>query len=312
MHKNLSFKAALRITLFAVLTHSSFNTANAYTNTSASDTAYYFNERGKLLYVNTNAGNRVSYVIKTRKVYNEVFHDIPAQDTTVAVSELYSTATVISIPRHVSKKVQKLIRKGMINDPLVTENVIQVLDKSILRRMYDNIQARCNSSESKKFKEHGGVLLPDGTITCITGDISDPRWFAGASLYIKQQEQQALVYYHSHPIGCVQKNSDGSGEAVEPVNPNRLSFSSNKQTEWICYIQGPSKQDQDAVGNRVGYVFGMSGGSALIYIYDREGVKATLPVSFLKKVQKFESREVRKIETYTAGTFPALPLPYLF
>lgn len=311
MHINLSIKAALRITLFAVLTHCSFITANAYTNTNASDTAYYFNERGKLLYVHPNASKRVSYVIKTRKEYHQVFHDIPAQDTTVAVSELYSTATVISIPRHVSKKVERLIRKGMINDPLVTENVIQVLDKSILRRMYDNIQARCNSSESKWFKEHGGVLLPDGTITCITGDISDPRWFAGASLYIKQQEK-ALVYYHSHPIGCVQKSSDGSVAQVEPVNPNRLSFSSNKQTEWICYIQGPSKQDQEAVGNGVGYVFGMSGGSALIYIYDKEGVKATLPVSFLKKVRKSESREVRKIETYTAGNFPATGLPYLF
>jgi len=311
MHKNLSFKVALRITLFAVLTHSSFNTANAYTNSTASDTAFYFNERGKLLYVQTDANKRVSYVIKTRKEYNQVFHDIPPQDTTVAVSELYSTATVISISRHVSKKIEKLIRKGMIHDPLVTENIIEVLDKSILRRMYDNIQARCNSSESKKFKEHGGVLLPDGTITCITGDISDPRWFAGASLYIKQQER-ALVYYHSHPIGCVQKNSDDSGEAVEPVNPNRLSFSSNKQTAWICYIQGPSKQDQDAVGNGVGYVFGMSGGSALIYIYDKEGVKATLPVSFLKKVRKSESQEVRKIETYTAGMFPATGLPRLF
>jgi hypothetical protein len=308
MNINLSYKAALRIALFAVLTHFFFNKAIAYSNTTASDTAYYFNERGKLLYVNPYAGKRASYVIKTRKEYHQVFHDIPAHDTTVAVSELYSTATVISIQRHVARKVEKLIRKGMIDDPLVTENIIPLLDKSILRRMYDNIQARCNSSESKKFKEHGGVLLPDGTITCITGEISDPRWFAGASLYIKQQEQ-ALVYYHNHPCGCVQKNSDGSEEAVEPVNPNRVSFSSNKQTEWICYIQGPSKQDQEAVGKGIGYVFGMSGNSALIYIYDREGVKATLPVSFLKKVR---IEEVRKIETYTAGNFSAIGMPYLF
>lgn len=307
MHINLSLKAALRIALFAVLTHSFFSTANACTNSNASDTAFYFNERGKLLYVHANSGKRISYVIKTRKEYNQVFHDIPGHDTTVAASELYSTATVISISRPVARKVQKLVKKGMVNDPLVTGNVIEVLDKSILRRMYDNIQAKCNSSESKKFKEHGGVLLPDGTITCITGDISDPRWFAGASLYIKQQ-RPALVYYHSHPIGCVQKNSDGSVEPAEPVNPNHISFSSNKQTEWICYIQGPSKQDQDAVGNGVGYVFGMSGGSALIYIYDREGVKATLPVAFLKKVRK----PVNRIETYTAGMFPALQLPYLF
>jgi hypothetical protein len=158
-----------------------------------------------------------------------------------------------------------------------------VVDKAILRKMYDNIQARCsNSDDDRNYKEHGGVLLPDGTITCITGDISDPRTFAGAALLIKEK---ALVVYHSHPGGYVQR-SGGSYASYEEPNPNKVFFSKNMQSEFIWYIQGPSRQDQEAIGKGTGYVFGMSRNSGLIYIYDREGVKATLPVSFVKKMVK--------------------------
>lgn len=306
MKKFLSLKPAVT-TLFLTATLSVlfFNAAIAFE--LKSDTAYYYNERGKLLWLNTHATKQESFVIKTRKKFAQIFHELK-DDTSVTISSFYAAAAVANISRRTSKKTERLIQKGLLNDPLVTQNIIPVLDKTILRRMYDNIQSRCNSSGSKEFKEHGGVLLPDGTITCITGDISDPRWFAGATLFIKQQ---ALVYYHSHPCGCVEKNSHEPHTSVAERNPNRVSFSSANTTEWICYIQGPSKQDQEAVGNGVGYVFGMNGNSALIYIYDREGVKATLPISFVKKVRKPGSQKDRKIETYTAGR-PGIQLPYLF
>jgi hypothetical protein len=61
----------------------------------------------------------------------------------------------------------------------------------------------------------------------------------------------------------------------------------------------------------MGYVFGMKTGG-LIYIYDKEGVKATLPVAFVKRMQKTRGRHIRKVDTYFAGMVPALPLPYLF
>lgn len=259
-------------------------------------TAYYYNERGELLFTNDRAINATSYIIKTKKQFHEIFHEI-AQNDTASFSISYNPATVLSISRSTARRVEKLIRKGDINNPLVTENIIEMLDKSILRRMYDNIQLRCNNSDSKNFKEHGGVLLPDGTITCITGDLSDPRLFAGATLYI---QQQALVYYHSHPCGCVEQSSNDSYGSVAERNPDKLLFAGSNTTQLICYIQGPSKQDQDAVGNGTGYVFGMNATSGLIYIYDREGVKATLPVSFVKKVRKSESPKDRKIETYIA------------
>ncbi|HEY8897274.1 MAG TPA: hypothetical protein VIM79_20765, partial [Niastella sp.] len=77
------------------------------------DTAYYYNERGKLLWRNVNAIKRVSYVIKTKKTYNQVFNDIPAGDSTVQLSEAYNTAEVQSISRTTARKVQRLLKRGL-------------------------------------------------------------------------------------------------------------------------------------------------------------------------------------------------------
>jgi hypothetical protein len=304
MKKIFSFLTTIAV-LFVVY-FVSFNDAMA--DETPADTAFYYNEHGTLLWQNPNAAKRESFVIKTSKSFNDIFDDIAQHDTT-GISASYSPATVIHISRHTSKKVERLIRRGLVDDPLVTENILPVVDKTILCKMYNNIQARCaNSDDDRNYKEHGGVLLPDGTVTCITGDISDPRTFAGAALLIKEK---ALVVYHSHPGGYVERNS-GSYASYEEPNPNKVFFSGNTQREFIWYIQGPSRQDQEAIGKGTGYVFGMSSHSGLIYIYDSEGVKATLPVSFVKKAMKVRRSEVRKIDTYTAGFFSNIRLPYLF
>ena len=304
MKKILSFLTTIAVLFFVYFI--SFNYAMA--DELPADTAFYYNEHGTLLWQNPNAAKRESFVIRTRKSFDDIFDDLPQHDTT-GVSGSYSPATVVHISRRTSKKVERLIRRGQVDDPLVKENILPVVDRAILCKMYDNIQARCSgSNDDGNYKEHGGVLLPDGTITCISGDISDPRTFAGAALLIKEK---ALVVYHSHPGGSIEKHSSGSYASFEEPNPNKVFFSKSSQTEFIWYVQGPSKQDQEAIGKGTGYVFGMSSNSGLIYIYDSEGVKATLPISFVKKkIRKPESREVRKIDTYTASVFSKMRLPY--
>ena len=308
MKKIFSFLTTITVLFFICFV--SFNYAMA--DEIPADTAFYFNEHGALLWQNPDVARRESFVIRTSKSFDDIFNDVPQRDTPAAGNS-YSPATVIHISRQTAKKVERLIRRGQIDDPLVKENILPVVDKEILRKMYDNIQARCSGSDNEgNYKEHGGVLLPDGTITCISGDISDPRTFAGAALIIKDK---ALVVYHSHPGGSVEKHS-GSYASFEEPNPNKVFFSKSSQTEFIWYVQGPSKQDQEAIGKGTGYVFGMSSSSGLIYIYDSEGVKATLPISFVKKktvkARKSESREVRKVDTYTAGLFSNIQLPSLF
>jgi hypothetical protein len=265
------------------------------------DTAYYYNERGKLLYRDVHATSKGSYVIKTRQSVSQIFHDVPFDDSTAQVSADYNPATVKGIAPATARQVARRLRHGRVDDQLVVDNIIPILDKRIIRRMYDNIRLKCTTTDAHRYKEHGGVVFPDGTVTCTTGDVSDPRWFAGAALLIKEK---ALVYYHSHPDGELEQSQNR--EAMHVHNPNRLSFSQTSYTQLISYVQGPSRQDQDAVGDGKGYVFGMKAGGR-IYIYDKEGVKATLPMAFVKKMRKASGHRIKKVDTYFAGMLSALP-----
>jgi hypothetical protein len=265
------------------------------------DTVYYYNERGKLLYRDVHAANKGSYVIRTKQSFNQIFNDVPFDDSTAQVSADYNPAAVKGITPATARQVARRLRHGRIDDQLVVENIIPVLDKRIIRRMYDKIRLKCTTTDAHRYKEHGGVVFPDGTVTCTTGDLSDPRWFAGAALLIKEK---ALVYYHSHPDGELEQYQNR--DAMHVHNPNRLSFSQTSYTQLISYVQGPSRQDQDAVGDGVGYVFGMKAGG-LIYIYDKEGVKATLPMAFVKKMRKSPGHRIKKVDTYFAGMLSALP-----
>jgi hypothetical protein len=164
-----------------------------------------------------------------------------------------------------------------------------------MRRMYDNIISRCASGNTHQ--EHGGVVFPDGTVTCITGDLSNAQWLQGATLYIKEK---ALIYYHSHPDAYIEQRSVNN--LADAHNPNQVRFSQTSEVRTISYVQGPSRQDQESVGEGTGYVFGIKA-NGLIYIYDKAGVKATLPVAFVKNRYKASGKKIKKktMETYFAG-----------
>ncbi|WP_207513480.1 hypothetical protein [Longitalea luteola] len=276
-----------------------------FAGASPTDTAFYYNERGRLLWRDMHALKRGSYIIRTKKTAPEIFHDVPMDDSTIQLSDGYNTATVINIPKPVARKVARLIKHGKLTDPLVQQNIIPVLDKRTLRRMYENILVRCTGIDSRH-QEHGGVVYPDGTVTCISGALSDPRWLQGATLTIKQK---ALVYYHSHPQGYVEHAVSGNRDQLH--QHNRVAFSQTSQTRYINYVQGPSRQDQEAVGEGTGYVFGISS-SGFIYMYDKEGVLATLPVRFVKRMGPLPGRKEKKMETYFAGIFPAWRFNHIF
>lgn len=261
------------------------------------DTTCYYNERGRLLWRDLHSQKPGSFIIRTKKTYDEIFCDVTNDYSTIQLSAGYNTASVSNISKPVARKVARLLKDGKLNDPLVLQNIVPVLDKRTIRRMYDNILSRCAGGNAQK--EHGGVVLPDGTVTCITGELSDPRWLQGATLTIKQK---ALVYYHSHPDGYVEEEMSGSRDKTH--QDNRVQFLQISETRYINYVQGPSRQDQEAIGEGTGYVFGIKTGG-FIYIYDKQGVLATLPIRFVKKMRSAPAVKVKKMETYYAGMFPA-------
>ena len=299
----------IKCSFFILLSFSILHPATIFAGIAWNDTAYYYNERGQMLWCDLHAAQPISYVIKTKKTNSEIFQDIPQDGTSVQLSENYDTSLVANISKQTARRVAWLIRHGMINDPLVQENIVPILDKRIICRMYDNIISRCTSNDAHEYKEHGGVVYPDGTVTCITGDLSNPQWLQGATLYIKQK---ALVYYHSHPDACIEQRVTNNW--ADAHNPNRVQFSQASEVKTISYVQGPSRQDQESVGEGTGYVFGIKASGGLIYIYDKAGVKATLPVAFVKKMNKPSGKQIKKktIDTYFAGLSPVVQLPHLF
>jgi hypothetical protein len=286
----------IKLSFFILLSFSTLHPSAICASITWNDTAYYFNEWGKLLWCDVHAVQPISYVIKTKKTYSEIFQDIPQDGTTVQLSADYNTALVSNISRPTARRVASLIRRGKINDPLVLENIVPILDKRVMRKMYDNIISRCTASNAHQ--EHGGVVYPDGTITCITGDPSNAQRLQGATLYLKQK---ALVYYHSHPDACIEQRTPNSW--TDAHNPNRVEFSQTSEVKTISYVQGPSRQDQESVEEGTGYVFGIKASGGLIYIYDKDGVIATLPVAFVKGTYKPSGRQIKNktIETYFAG-----------
>ncbi|OQP43014.1 hypothetical protein A4H97_12775 [Niastella yeongjuensis] len=295
MNLYLFSRQFIKHSFFILLSFSVLHPDVVFANIAWNDTAYYFNERGQLLWCDVHAAQPNSYVIKTKKTNNEIFQDIPLNDASVQLSADYDTALVSNISRSTARRVAWLIRHGKINDPLVLENIVPILDKRIMRRMYDNIISRCTSGNAHQ--EHGGVVYPDGRVTCITGELSDAEEMEGASLYLKQK---ALVYYHSHPDACIEQRTADRGDAH---NPNRVQFSQTSEVKTISYVQGPSRQDQESVGEGTGYVFGIKTSGGLIYIYDKDGIKATLPVAFVKRSYKPSGKQIKKkrIDTYVAG-----------
>ncbi|OQP63044.1 hypothetical protein [Niastella populi] len=300
MKKNLFSFIPVNPIFFIFLSISILYSGIVFAATGFDDTACYYNERGKLLWRNVHAMETASYVIRTKKTYQQIFQDIPADDSTVAKSAAYNTAEVNNIQRATARKVKRLIKRGLVCHPLVVDNLVPVLDKRTIYRMYDNIASRCVSAGARN-KEHGGVVFPDGTVTCISGDLSDPRWLQGATLMLKEK---AMVYYHSHPGTMVEKHIHT--DRANLYNSNTVRFIQASQVQQISYVQGPSRQDQQSVGEGTGYVFGMKDGCKMIFIYDKNGVNATLPISFVKKMGKSSNQPIKRADSWLAVMMPAM------
>lgn len=241
------------------------------------DTAYYFNEKGTLIWQQPHAMQPGCFVIRTSRKFQELYSDFLRSDSiTIQDAKPYKPADVRSISRHMAKKVEKLIRQGKIYDPYVIENVLAILDKESLNRMRNNIKGGCgNMNDPSNYREYGGLVQEDGTITFFAGNTGDPRGFEGSSLYIRGN---GYVEYHSHPAGYIETSELSASDMVMSMVTVTGSKSRTSEKRYVAYIQAPSGVDQQAVGDRTGYVFGMS--SRLIYVYDKEGVKATLPIRF--------------------------------
>jgi hypothetical protein len=226
------------------------------------DTAYYYNEQGEVLFCDPNGLG--SFVIRTCKKKKEIYYDYYNIGSNKSG---FKPIKVCRIGIKKAKRIEMLVIKGMVTDGVVKRNLVEILDKGSIRKMKSRIgDSGGNIDKDKDFCEYGGVVNEDSSLLLIIGNSADPCK-EGVGLDVPKA---GISDYHSHPSG--ENNKEG------------------------CYfIQGPSKVDQDALEEKkeekvklkrkekekIGYVFGMSRRSHLIYIYDKRGLRATLPFCFL-------------------------------
>jgi hypothetical protein len=215
------------------------------------DTAYYYNEQGEVLFC--DPGGSGSFVIRTSKKKKEVYYDYYNLGSNKSGFE---PIKICRIGIRKAKRIEMLVIKGMITDRLVKRNLVAILDKKTIRKMKSNIgDSGGNIDKDKDFCEYGGVVNEDSSLLLIIGNPADPCK-EGVGLDVPKA---GISDYHSHPSG--ENNKEG------------------------CYfIQGPSKEKvkmNRKEKEKIGYVFGMSRRSHLIYIYDKRGLRATLPFCFL-------------------------------
>jgi hypothetical protein len=236
---------------------------------SMRDTAYYFNEQGQQLFCDTKAAKGGNYVIRTCKTREELYPEWYGRDTTRSSGD-YQPAQVKNITPEAALAVESLIRNGKVNDTLVRRNVVEMLDKKTLKKILFRIidsTAHDNGGEFKAyggnglFREFAGMISGDSTFTFTGGLVTDPR-----------QAHNEGAYAHVGPLGNF--HSHPGGEIIEPIGYNKYRLNS--------FVQAPSYQDQTSIGDKTGYVFAMSKNVQTLYVYDKFGVSACLPLDYLR------------------------------
>jgi hypothetical protein len=128
-------------------------------------------------------------------------------------------------------------------------------------------------------REYGGTVSNDGAVKeAQKGDVTTPESDNPATINITAIHDTKSEF-HSHPSGTTSSNDQ-----------DRLSTGSTSRafgsTENHSYHQAPSDVDVKSVGNRTGYTFGMGGTTQTVYIYNKNGVTATIPLKHFVNPKK--------------------------
>ena len=118
-------------------------------------------------------------------------------------------------------------------------------------------------TSAKNNREFGGNINNNGVVNQDTpGAVANPRTSATANIGITYDNNTKSTF-HSHPSGSV---VDVSGTGMTQTRTTH------------SFTQSPSPIDISAAGNRAHYVFGRGNGT--VYIYNSQGVQATIPQKY--------------------------------
>lgn len=204
----------------------------------------YYNESGKLLYRVANNDPNTNYVTKTSQSQSDMYPTKNAQ-----------TGNVNGISTSDAAETEKLISSGNVKGDHM-KNVISLGKDSNMKAAVKSVKDDgTGGTSSANNREYGGKLGGKN------GVYDTKQSNAGKPTSGKNLVTQGEVDYHSHPSG-------------------QEKFSQNGKSYTASWQQAPSKQDIKVAGSSNKYVLGM--GSNTIYVYNKTGVMATIPISVFK------------------------------
>jgi hypothetical protein len=204
----------------------------------------YYNEQGKEIYRVENDKPDRNFVIRTTQITNEMYSN--------KTSSPGQRGTVQSITSDVAATTESEISVGNLTGDHM-KNVVQIQSTDRMEAMINSIKDDgTGGTEAANNREYSGLFGGKNGVY----NIHESK--AG-----KPSEGEPLITtgnndFHSHPSG---KEKVNGGTAF--------------------WQQPPSKQDISVAGNKNQYVVGM--GNGIIYVYNKKGVVATIPLSTFKK-----------------------------
>jgi RHS repeat-associated protein len=206
----------------------------------------YLNSAGQELWCHGNdPTTQVNFVVKTTQTTDEMYG-------TGSKSQKGNTKPITT---ETAETTEKAISLGNIEGDHM-KNVVKLQDTKILKAMLNSIKGdNTGGTSNENNREYGGRFGQKGIYGKVQSQVGVLSLEKSTLLKL-----EGTVDYHSHPSGNRKLTSGGK----------------NYTASWQ---QPPSKQDI-SVANGYNYVVGM--GSGVIYIYNRYGVVATIPISTFK------------------------------
>ena len=165
-----------------------------------------------------------------------------------------------AITETAAQQTEEKISKGELQGDHM-QNVVEISPISTLKEAKSTIKDDGTGSDPRKSnnqREYGGNILSDNSIADVTeGPMRGDKGQLNGSVNIPINNDTKETY-HSHPSGTIMVNGRSMGSS-----------------------RGPSAADYKNLQGKQGYVFQMR--TQEIIVYDKNGIKATLPFSVFKQ-----------------------------
>ena len=224
----------------------------------------FYDEKGHYLGNDGQADGKV-YIIKTSET---------------SFGEGNSKVLGAGLSNKIIKETKKFIKSNsgntdaFMNNTIAYDNSIEIESSLSTRQaMVDQVSKDNGKGGTKDAnnREYGGEITPEG-ITPRIGAVFSPKTSSSATIELNSTDYST---FHGHPSGSVV-------EINNPSTSSSISFSMKSTT--YSFTQSPSPLDISNAHSHTHYVFGRANG--ITYIYNSNGVQATIPTKKFVNLQK--------------------------